>query len=235
MKAMILAAGLGTRMRPLTDTLPKPLLRAGGRSLIEHHIVNLAAAGVTDIVINHFYMGDRIEAALGDGSAWGVRIVYSPESVRLETAGGIAKALPILGEESFIVVSSDIWTDYSYADLRPVDGVTTLARLLMVDNPAHHPGGDFILGTDNRLHLQASGVPGQAVTYSGVSVMHPAFFKGVPAEPLPLRPLLDAGMKAGRIEGEHYRGRWMDIGTPKRLRELDESLMYPPTKPMHNH
>lgn len=225
MRAMILAAGLGTRMRPLTDTLPKPLLRAGGRSLIEHHIVNLAAAGVTDIVINHFYMGDKIEAALGNGSAWGVRIAYSAEVVRLETAGGIAKALPLLGEESFIVVSSDIWMDYDYANLRPVDGTTTMARLLMVDNPAHHPGGDFTLGNDGRLHLQVSGVPGRAVTYSGVSVMHPAFFAGVPAEPLPLRPLLDAGMAAGRIEGEYYGGRWMDIGTPERLRELDQALV----------
>ncbi|MGB4247027.1 MAG: nucleotidyltransferase family protein [Pseudohongiellaceae bacterium] len=224
MKAMILAAGLGTRMRPLTDTLPKPLLRAGGRSLIEHHIINLAKAGVTDIVINHFYMGDKIEAALGDGSAWGVSIVYSAETVRLETAGGIARALPLLGDESFIVVSSDIWTDYDYADLRPVDGKGTLVRLLMVDNPEHHPRGDFILDSDGRLHLQTSGVPGMAVTYSGVSVMHPAFFAGVSDEPLPLRPLLDAGMAAGIVAGEHYRGRWMDIGTPERLQELDSAL-----------
>ncbi|MDP1931803.1 MAG: nucleotidyltransferase family protein [Gammaproteobacteria bacterium] len=224
MKAMILAAGLGTRMRPLTDTLPKPLLRAGRCSLIEHHIVNLARAGVQDIVINHFYLGDMIEEALGNGSAWGVNIMYSRETARLETAGGIAKALPLLGDAPFIVVSSDIWTDYDYADLQPIDGVTTLARLLMVNNPEHHPEGDFILDNNGRLHLKASAVPGRAVTYSGVSVMHPAFFAGVSAEPLPLRPLLDAGMRAGTIAGEYYHGHWMDIGTPERLEELDVLL-----------
>ena len=148
MKAIILAAGLGTRMRPLTDHLPKPLLQAGGSALIEYHLRNLAAAGIREIVINHFHLGDKIEAALGDGSRYGVQIQYSRETVRLETAGGIVKALPLLGSEAFAVVSGDIWTDYDFRSLQPLDGHATLARLVMVDNPPHHPRGDFVL--DNR-------------------------------------------------------------------------------------
>lgn len=225
MRAMILAAGLGTRMRPLTDHLPKPLLQAGGSALIEYHLRNLAAAGIREIVINHFHLGAILEAALGDGSRYGVHIIYSRETVRLETAGGIVKALPLLGAESFVVVSGDIWTEYNFALLRPVDGVDTLARLVMVDNPPHHPGGDFVLNSDARLRLRGSGESGKGGTYSGIGVMHPALFAGLAEAPLPLRPMLNSAIADGRIAAEHFAGRWQDIGTPERLAELDALLI----------
>lgn len=224
MKAMLLAAGLGTRMRPLTDTLPKPLLRAGGQALIEYHLHNLVRAGITDIVINHFYLGDVLEAALGDGSRYGATITYSRESVRLETAGGIVKALPLLGGESFAVISADIWTDFDYRQLRPVDGVKTQGRLLMVENPGHHSGGDFALRPDGRLALQEATATSAGLTYSGVSVMHPALFAGLAEVPLALRPLLDAAISKGLLEAEPYEGHWFDIGTPQRLADLDVFL-----------
>ncbi len=224
MRAIILAAGLGTRMRPLTDHLPKPLLQAGGSALIEYHLRNLAQAGIRDVVINHFHLGERLEEALGDGSRYGVRIAWSRESVRLETAGGIVKALPLLGDEAFAVVSGDIWTDYDLARLQPVDGRDTLARLVMVANPPHHPTGDFALDGAGRLRLRASADCGPGCTYSGISVMHPALFAGLVADPLPLRPVLDAAIAAGRVAGELYTGRWFDIGTPQRLQELDVLL-----------
>ncbi len=226
MKAMILAAGLGTRMRPLTDSLPKPLLQAGGKTLIEHHLLNLAAGGITHIIINHFYLGEKIEQALGDGSAYGVRIQYSPESTRLETAGGIVKALPLLGQDSFIVVNGDIWTDYSFASLQPVDGINTLARLVMIDNPEHNPAGDFNLGANNHLQESAT-ADSHALTFSGISVLHSNFFKDLSEEPRPLAPLLRAAIAIGKVEGEYYTGRWFDIGTPERLRELDAILSTP--------
>ncbi len=224
MRAIILAAGLGTRMRPLTDHLPKPLLQAGGSALIEYHLRNLAQAGIRDVVINHFHLGERLEEALGDGSRYGVRIAWSRESVRLETAGGIVKALPLLGDEAFAVVSGDIWTDYDLARLQPVDGRDTLARLVMVANPPHHPTGDFALDGAGRLRLRVAADCGPGCTYSGISVMHPALFAGLVADPLPLRPVLDAAIAAGRVAGELYTGRWFDIGTPQRLQELDVLL-----------
>ena len=224
MKAIILAAGLGTRMRPLTDHLPKPLLQAGGSALIEYHLRNLAAAGIHEIVINHFHLGDRLEAALGDGSRYGVQIQYSRETVRLETAGGIVKALPLLGTDAFAVVSGDIWTDYDFQTLQPLGGDATLARLVMVDNPPHHPHGDFVLQACGRLRLRVAGEAAPGCTYSGISVMHPALFAGLAAEPLPLRPVLDKAIAAGLVAGEHFAGRWFDIGTPERLQELDALL-----------
>ena len=223
MKAMILAAGLGTRMRPLTDTVPKPLLQAGGRALIEYHIVNLARAGIVDIVINHYHLGEKIEAALGDGSQYAVRLHYSAETVRLETAGGIVKALPMLGEDSFAVISGDIWTDYDYRNLRAVDGVRTKARLVMVHNPAHHRNGDFALQADGRLRL-ARGEE-QGLTYSGISVMHPSLFAGLEQAPLALRPVLDKAIAAGQVSAETFSGRWFDIGTPERLADLETLLL----------
>jgi len=223
-KAIILAAGLGTRMRPLTDHLPKPLLQVGGSALIEYHLRNLAAAGIREIIINHFHLGDKLEAALGDGSRYGVDIVYSRETVRLETAGGIVKALPLLGNASFAVVSGDIWTDFDYRHLQPVDGHATLARLVMVDNPPHHPQGDFVLGKDGRLRLRAAADMVQGCTYSGISVMHPALFAGLAEVPLPLRPVLDKAIAGGQVAGEQFGGRWFDIGTPERLQELDALL-----------
>lgn len=222
MKAIILAAGLGTRMRPLTDTLPKPLLKVGGRALIEYHILKLARAGIDDIVINHFYLGEKLEAALGDGGRYGVRITYSREGERLETAGGIVKALPLLGSESFAVISGDVWTDYDYRHLREVDGAVTLARLLMVENPAHNAAGDFALDEQGRLVPAGSGSKG--CTYSGISVMHPNLFAGLHATPLALRPLLDKAIAAKRLVAEKFAGRWYDIGTPARLAELDTLL-----------
>lgn len=219
---MILAAGLGTRMRPLTDTLPKPLLQAGGRALIEYHIENLARAGIDDIVINHFYLGDILEAALGDGSNYGVRLQYSRETERLETAGGIVKALPLLGDEAFAVISGDIWTDYDYRHLHSVNGVDEKARLVMVDNPAHHSKGDFALQKDGRLRLAQPEDKG--LTYSGISVMHPALFAGLAEAPLALRPVLDEAIAAGQISAQVYEGAWFDIGTPQRLEELERML-----------
>lgn len=217
---MILAAGLGTRMRPLTDSIPKPLLRAGGKSLIEYHLLNLAQAGIRDIVINHFHLGEKLEEALGDGSRYGVNLSYSRETVRLETAGGIVKALPLLGAEAFAVISADIWADYDYGQLEPVDGEQTLARLIMVKNPAHHKAGDFALSEDGRLAI-ANETTATGVTYSGISVMHPKLFAGLQEEPLPLRPILDKAIAAGLVAAQMYDGHWFDIGTPERLSELD--------------
>jgi len=207
-------------MRPLTDELPKPLLQVGGKALIEYHIINLAKAGITDIVINHFHLGEKLEAALGDGSHYGVSIAYSRETTRLETAGGIVKALPLLGSESFALISADIWTDYDYANLRPVDGEATLARLVMVKNPQHHQGGDFALTAAGRLSL-ASKNADTGLTYSGISVMHPKLFANLAEEPLALRPVLDKAIAANLIAGEMHEGLWFDIGTPERLAELD--------------
>jgi MurNAc alpha-1-phosphate uridylyltransferase len=223
MKAMILAAGLGTRMRPLTDELPKPLLKAGDHSLIEYHILGLAAAGITDIVINLFYLGHKIEEAIGDGARYGVRIHYSPESARLETAGGVINALPMLGSDAFIVVNGDIWTDYSFAKLTGLALGDSLARLVMVDNAEHHPEGDFVLQPNGYLS-DGSDARAKKLTFSGISVMHPKLFAGVPAGAQPLAPILRQAMTACRVQGERYDGRWWDIGTPTRLALLDEHL-----------
>ena len=218
MRAMILAAGRGERMRPLTDTTPKPLLRAGGRMLIEYHLENLVRAGVTEIVINHAHLGARIEAELGDGGRYGAHIRYSPEPPgALETGGGIHQALPLLGTEPFIVVNGDIWTDMDFRILpHAPDG---LAHLVLVDNPEHHPAGDFHL-QDGRVDY--TGAP--RLTFSGVGVYRAALFAGCAPGRFPLAPLLRAAMDAGDVRGQHYRGRWWDIGTPQRLAMLDELL-----------
>jgi MurNAc alpha-1-phosphate uridylyltransferase len=220
MKAMILAAGLGKRMRPLTDHCPKPLLQVGGKALIEYHLEALVAAGVTDIVINHAYLGEQIEAALGDGQRYGARIVYSSETEPLETAGGIMRALPLLGDAPFIVINGDIWTDYPLAAL--VDKPVELAHLVMVNNPAHNPDGDMSLAVDGSLRREG---PGQRCTFAGISVLSPALFAGFEAQaaiPL-LQPLLPA-MRRGAVSGERFDGRWVDVGTPERLAALDAEL-----------
>lgn len=217
MKAMILAAGRGERMRPLTDDTPKPLLTVGGRPLIEYHLRALAEAGVEEVVINHAHLGERLEAALGDGGAYGLSIRYSPEGTALDTGGGIRHALPLLGERPFIVVNGDIWTDYTFdrLPLRP-DG---LAHLVMVDNPPHHPEGDFVLeGT----HVRDG--HGPRLTFSGIGVYDPALFDEAPAGAFPLAPLLRRAMVAIEATGEYYGGRWVDVGTPERLRVLDAEL-----------
>ncbi|MEX0739854.1 MAG: nucleotidyltransferase family protein [Pseudohongiella sp.] len=221
MKAMILAAGLGKRMLPLTQALPKPLLRAGGRSLIEWQILRLQKAHVTDIVINHHHLGSQIESALGDGSELGVHIRYSPEPERLETAGGIIRALPMLGDDSFIIVNGDVWTDFDFAGLQPLEPDQALAHLVMVPNTAHHPEGDYYL--DNTGRLREIGAP--RLTYSGISVLHRALFDGYPDQYQPLAPLLVSAMRRNLVRGERHDGDWQDIGTPQKLRELDARLL----------
>ncbi len=231
--AMILAAGRGERMRPLTDHLPKPLLQAGGKALIEWHLEALARAGFRRVVINHAWLGDRIEAALGDGRRWGLDILYSPEGQALETAGGIAKALPLLGDEPFLVVNGDIFSDFNparahgiAAQMAPwgVGQPVLSAWCVMVPNAPHHPGGDFAVEVGRLLKPdEAAGRAGW--TFSGIAVYHPRFFAAVPAGArLPLRPLLEAGVQAGTIGAECHLGRWWDIGTPERLASLDRLL-----------
>jgi MurNAc alpha-1-phosphate uridylyltransferase len=220
---MILAAGLGERMRPLTDHTPKPLLRVGGVPLIEHHIRRLAVGGFRELVINVSHLGEQISAYCGDGSRWGVAIAYSPEEAPLETAGGIHRALPLLGERPFLVVNGDIWIDYQFARL--VDcrlGPDTGAHLVMVGNPPQHPRGDFLLDPDGRVRELKGGMTG--VTYAGVGVYDADFFAGMQPGKLRLRPLLDAAIRAGRLSGEFFTGDWEDVGTPERLRALDERV-----------
>lgn len=205
-------------MRPLTDHTPKPLLQAGGKALIEHHIEALAQAGIRSLVINHAHLGQQIEQALGDGGRWGVAIAYSPEPPgALETGGGIFNALPLLGSAAFIVVNADIWTDYVYLELPR--RITGLAHLVLVDNPPHHPEGDFALQGDT---VKSTGQP--RLTFSGVGVYRHELFSGCQPGSFPLAPLLRKAMAEGRVTGEHYRGLWFDIGTPKRLAEVDRKL-----------
>ncbi len=220
MKAMILAAGRGERMRPLTDHTPKPLLLAGGKPLIVWHLERLAAAGFREVVINHAHLGSLIEKTLGDGSQWGLHIQYSPEPPgALETAGGIATALPLLGDDPFLVVNGDIYCD---VDFGRFSGSTAAgAHLVMVANPAHHTGGDFSL--DGQRVIYANGE--QTLTYAGIAVFSPSFFTGVqPGTVMKLRPLLDDAIRLGMLTGERYAGRWVDVGTPQRLAELDAEL-----------
>jgi len=214
---MILAAGRGERMRPLTDHTPKPLLRAGPERLIEYHLRALAAIGVVDIVINHAHLGVQIEQTLGNGTRYGARIQYSPEGEALETGGGIFRALPLLGEAPFIVVNGDVWTDFPYQRLlNPLQGV---AHLVLVDNPPHNLRGDFAL-------IQGRVMPEGAtlLTFSGIGVYAPVLFRGSKEGRFPLAPLLRSAMSRGEVSGEHYRGRWTDVGTPERLQELDAEL-----------
>lgn len=224
MKAMILAAGRGERMRPLTDHTPKPLLPAGGKPLIAWHLERLAAAGFTEIVINHAHLGGQIEAALGDGNAWGLSIRYSPEPPgALETAGGIANALPLLGDTPFLVVNGDIWCDWDFHRARSLGD--RLAHLVMVPNPAHHAGGDFSLAGDRVVFAEGD----ETFTYAGIGVFAPAFFRDIPAGAVvKLRPLLDAAIAADTLSGERHAGRWVDVGTPARLAELDRELRTAP-------
>ncbi|MHC8357122.1 N-acetylmuramate alpha-1-phosphate uridylyltransferase MurU [Pseudomonas sp. LB3P81] len=216
MKAMILAAGKGERMRPLTLTTPKPLVRAGGVPLIEYHLRALAAAGFTEIVINHAWLGQQIEDYLGDGSLYGVSIRYSPEGEPLETGGGIFRALPLLGDEAFVVVNGDIWTDYDFSVLhQPING---LAHLVLADNPNHHPAGDFTLA-DGQVHDGQADTP--TLTYSGIAVLHPQLFDGCSAGAFKLAPLLRKAMAGGQVTGERLRSRWVDVGTHERLAEVE--------------
>lgn len=208
-------------MRPLTDTMPKPLIPVAGKPLIEYHINALSQLGIKDIIINHAYLGEKIEQALGTGSAFGVAISYSAEGEALETGGGIFHALPLLGSEPFILINGDVWTDYPIENLLNLGSISQLAHLVLVDNPTHHPQGDFILKEDGILAHQGS----QArLTFSGISLLRPDLFKDCTPGRFPLAPLLREGMDKGLVSGEHYRGIWSDVGTPERLGELDELL-----------
>jgi MurNAc alpha-1-phosphate uridylyltransferase len=226
MKAMILAAGRGERMRPLTDSVPKPLLPVGGKPLIVWHIERLARAGLRDIVINHAHLGDRIEAALGNGSRFGVSIVYSPEAEALETAGGIAQALPLLGEAPFLVVNGDIYADYDFSGAVSKLGADVLAHLVLVDNPPQHPHGDFAY---DGVRLLAEGA--HKLTFSGIGAYRPELFSAiVRGSKAKLAPLLSDAIAQGRATAEHFFGCWVDVGTPQRLHELDMLLQTEPSK-----
>lgn len=219
MKAMILAAGKGERMRPLTLHTPKPLVPAAGKPLIEYHLEALARAGITEVVINHAWLGQQIEDHLGDGQRFGLSIRYSPEGEPLETGGGIFKALPLLGEAPFLLVNGDIWTDYDFARLQaPLSG---LAHLVLVDNPGHHGRGDFRL-TDGQVR-DGDAAPG-TLTYSGISVLAPALFDGCQPGAFKLAPLLRQAMAEGRVSGEHYSGQWVDVGTLERLADVERLI-----------
>jgi len=216
-RAMILAAGRGERLRPLTDRLPKPLVAVGGRPLIEHHLHALARAGITEVVVNLAHLGAQIRARLGDGARFGLAIRYSDEGGRgLETGGGIHRALPLLGTEPFLVVNADVYTDYPFGAL-PLLAPGDLAHLVLVDNPPHHPQGDFHLDGAGRVH--AEGAP--RLTFAGIGVYRPELFRDCAPGAFPLAPLLRAAMAAGRVSGEHYRGRWVDVGTRERLEEAN--------------
>ncbi len=219
MKAMILAAGRGQRMRPLTDHTPKPLLPVAGQPLIIHHLKALRAAGFSDIVINTGHLGAQLPAALGDGRVWGVRIAYSPEPPdALETGGGIFQALPLLGPEPFLVVNGDLWTDYPLARL--AFAPAGLAHLVLVENPPHHPAGDFALATDGTVTETGA----ERLTFSGLSVLRPELFSDCAPGRFPLGPLLRRAMATRQVFGEQYQGQWLDIGTPQRLAALDHKL-----------
>lgn len=220
MKAMILAAGKGERMRPLTLHTPKPLVRVAGTPLIEFHLNALAAAGFRELVINHAWLGAQIEAHLGDGARFGLSIRYSAEGEPLETGGGIFRALPLLGDEPFLVVNGDVWTDFDFNRLRrPLEG---LAHLVLVDNPTHHPRGDFRLA-DGRVSDAVEGEP--SLTYSGIAVLHPRLFGDCQPGAFKLAPLLRQAMAAGKVSGERFGGRWVDVGTHERLAEVERLLV----------
>lgn len=219
MKAMILAAGRGTRMAPLTDHCPKPLIPLSGKPLIVHHLEKLAAAGFSEVVINHAWLGQMIEETLGDGSPWGLSIQYSAETTALETGGGVHQALPLLGEEPFLLINGDIWTDWDYRNAREVSlQDQDLAHLWLTDNPAHHPAGDF--------RLEGSRVRDQAeLTFSGISLLSPALWQERQSGVYALAPMLRAAMAADRVSGAALQARWVDVGTPQRLQDLEGMLM----------
>lgn len=221
MKAMILAAGKGERLRPLTLHTPKPLVRAGGVPLIEYQLQALHRAGIEQLVINHAWLGQQIEDYLGDGARFGVSIRYSAEGEPLETGGGIFRALPLLGEAPFVIANGDIWTDFDYSSLRGALADGDLVHLVLVDNPGHHARGDFCL-RDGRVEDYREGE--SSLTYSGIAILHPALFDGCQPGAFKLAPLLRLAMQAGRVSGVHHRGRWIDVGTHERLAEVERQL-----------
>lgn len=230
MKGMILAAGLGTRMRPLTNDVPKPLLPVAGKPLIVWHLEAMRAASITEVVINTSYLGRKLESALGDGRAFGLRIYWShePDGHPLETAGGIVQALPWLGHEPFLLVNGDVWLRKPLTPLLTALAPGKQAHLLLVDNPAHNPAGDFALngmepvaGERRLVVAKTQGVP---LTYAGVAVYCPSLFQGLTPGVRPLAPLLHEAIATGRVTGEYFAGPWVDVGTPERLHNLDSAL-----------
>ena len=217
MKAMILAAGFGSRLRPLTETTPKPLLQVGGKPLLQHHLQRLASAGITDIVINISWLAEQIEGYFGDGSHFGVSIDWSREAQPLETGGGIANALPLLGSEPFLLINGDVWTDF------PLHSISldqdTDAHLVMVANPEHNPSGDFAVA--NSLVSYDAGLK---YTFSGISLFRPQLFAGFKEGCFPLRDVMRPAILAGRVTGSVYTGQWWDIGTVERLTQLNNKL-----------
>ena len=220
-RALIFAAGRGERMRPLTDTTPKPLLRVGGKRLIEYHLEKLARAGVREVVINTSHLAEQFPAALGDGARWGLRIHYSHEGpTPLETGGGMLRALPLLGDAPFIAVNGDILSDFDFSTLP--QNPAGLAHLVVVDNPSQHPNGDFVL-RDGLLRDESS----PRLTFAGIGVYRPELLAGHAPGIFSTIPILRAAMRAGKVSGEHYRGAWTDVGTPQRLAEIDQLLQSP--------
>ncbi|EGN75265.1 Nucleoside-diphosphate-sugar pyrophosphorylase family protein [Idiomarina sp. A28L] len=216
MRAMILAAGRGERMRPLTDHTPKPLLKVAGKPLIVWHLENLKRAGIEQVVINTAWLPEQFEQALGDGSNYGVQITYSKEPEGgLETAGGVINALPHLGDEPFVLVNGDIWCDFDFRNLPK--SITELGHLVMVDNPEHHPSGDFSI-RDSFIKSTP------ALTFSGISILHPKLFAGAEVGFLKLRPFFEQAINKHSLTGEHYQGFWTDVGTPERLAQLSSFL-----------
>lgn len=221
MKVMILAAGRGERMQPLTLHTPKPLLLAGEKRIIEYTIEALVSAGFKDIIINHAHLGEQLPAYLGDGERYQANIRYSPEpNGPYETAGGIINALPLIGSEPFLVVNGDIWTDYPFEQIKHIDMTDQLCHLVLVTNPEHHPTGDFSLDS-NQLSEQGT----DKYTYSGIGLYHPALFEGYDVENKPLKPFLLDAIKQHKASGEIYFGQWSDIGTVDRLEQLNQQLL----------
>lgn len=223
-KAMILAAGLGQRMRPLTDTLPKPMLSAGGKPLLQHHLDALAKAGVSDVIINLAYLGDKIRAFLGNGERFGLNVRYSEEPEPLETAGALLNALHLLGDEPFLLINGDVWTDYPLAELTTY----TLqddedAHLVLVPNPEFHPAGDFSPNAKGKLENNPEL---EKFTFAGISLIHPRLISAYPhkRQKFPLGEVLRFGIEQNRVSAEVYRGNWSDVGTPERLAHLDTQL-----------
>jgi len=213
--AMILAAGRGERLRPVTDEIPKALVEINGESLLERHLKALADAGVTTVVINLGWLGERIVERIGSGSQYGIKVIYSPEyDCVLETAGGIHRALPLLGREPFWIVNADTYTDFHFPKLEP--GENLLGHIVLVPTPAHKKEGDF-----NLVDGLVCNADSPAMTYSGIAVYRPEFFTGLEAGRFPLAPLLRKAADAGRLRGTLYEGRWEDIGTPERLVRLN--------------
>ena len=218
MKAMILAAGRGERLRPLTDETPKPLIKVAGKSLIEYHLENLARAGFKEIIINTAWLAEKVHQQLGDGSKYGVTIRYSDEGKALETAGGIIHALPLLGDEPFLVVNGDIWCDLDFSTLEELKP-SAQAHLILINNPEHNPSGDFAL---QKGLIENAGKPMH--TYSGIGIYSPEFFERQKLGTLPLAPILRKKCEASLISGELYNGMWTDVGTIQRLDELEKQL-----------